>query len=195
MSSQKWENHNRSKTMWTLLRINLGHGRNVCIVTSNSFLSLWFVQQDRYGWVFKKHHRDCNLLKGWGYTGAPSCYLLWGVPSEEVHGDFRADQEFEKQWLSFFFFGNLLNWLTPIYMLFLAAEISLGHSAPLRKYAANDYYFRQTFNCSQIIYDTAGQSHGNLTWEQVYVTQWFMEWEFWVLCGTNLIWNIQMSVL
>lgn len=71
----------------------------------------------------------------------------------------------------FFFFGNLLNWLTPIYMLFLAAEISLGHSAPLRKYAANDYYFRQTFNCSQIIYDTAGQSHSNLTWEQVYVTQ------------------------
>lgn len=121
---------------------------------------------------------------------------LWGVPSEEEHGDFRADQEFENQWLFFFFFLLLLlNWLTPIYMLFLAAKISLGHSALLRKYAENDYYFRQTFNCSQIIYDTAGQSHSNLTWEQVYVTQWFMEWEFWVLCGTNLIWNIQMSVL
>lgn len=79
-------------------------------------------------------------------------------------------------------------------MLFLATEINLGHLSAT-KYAENYYYFRQMFNYSQIICDTTGQSHNSLTWEWVYFTLWFMEWEFWALCGTNLIWNIQMSVL
>lgn len=129
-------------------------------------------------------------VSSWSWTSRPSELLKRSMAISEQTKNLKTSDFFFLLLLLL-----LLNWLTPIYMLFLAAKISLGHSALLRKYAENDYYFRQTFNCSQIIYDTAGQSHSNLTWEQVYVTQWFMEWEFWVLCGTNLIWNIQMSVL
>lgn len=77
----------------------------------------------------EKGHCDCNLLKGWGHWCAFMCMPLKGVFGRGAW-PFQSNQEFKGQIL---FIGNLPNWLSPIYMLFLAAETCLGHSALLSK--------------------------------------------------------------
>lgn len=71
MSVQKRESHNRSEDMWTLPRINLDHRRNMCLGAINSFLNLWFVEQDRRGWVFflKKKQKNDAMAAVYGRDG------------------------------------------------------------------------------------------------------------------------------
>lgn len=75
-----------------------------------------------------------HLTKGWVTSALFLTYFVEGVKFAHrspqhgalsgAHGSFRVGGGGREQWL---LLGNLLNWLTPIYMLFLATEISLGH--------------------------------------------------------------------
>lgn len=77
-----------------------------------------------------------HLIKGWVASLLFLTYFVEGVKfahRSPQHGaaPFWSSWEFQSRWRGSreqqLLLGNLLNWLTPIYMLFLATEISLGH--------------------------------------------------------------------